>query len=269
MAVKLVAIDTDGTLLNSKNEILDSTKEVVKKALNQGIKIVLCSGRPIDGLAHYMKELGISGEDQYAVTLNGAITRNANGEAITQDLVSNEMYRKMTAFGKKHHIPFNIVDADSRIITADRDVDFMELVQAWENKAGMLIREPDEFPDDFMISKGCFVGDSNLLDQVESLVRKEFAKDLYVVRADRNFLELLNPKVNKGNGLKELGEKIGIAPEEMAAFGDSGNDIAMFETVKTSICMGNGTKEAKKAAKYVTASNNDDGIAQGFEKYIL
>lgn len=269
MTVKLVAIDTDGTLLNSQGEILDSTKEVVKKALDKGIKIVLCSGRPIAGLAHYMKELGISGEDQYAVTLNGVITRNADGKAITQDLVSNEMYRKMTTFGKKHHVPFNIVDADSRIITADHDVDFIELVQAWENKAGMLIREPDDFPDDFMISKGCFVGDPHMLDQIEPLVRKEFEQDLYVVRADKNFLELLNPKVNKGNGLKELGEKIGITPEEMAAFGDAGNDITMFEIVKTSICMGNGTEEAKKAAEYITASNDEDGIAQAFEKYIF
>lgn len=99
--IKLIALDTDGTLLNSENKILPSTKTAIKKALDQGIKVVLCSGRPIAGLAHFMKELGIKGSNQYAVTLNGAITRNADGKIMTQDLVSNKLYRELTKFAKE------------------------------------------------------------------------------------------------------------------------------------------------------------------------
>lgn len=267
--IKLVALDTDGTLLDSHEKILPSTKEVVKKALAQGIKVVLCSGRPIAGLKPYMEQLGIKGKEQYAVTLNGAITRNAEGQVMSADLVSNEMYRKMTAFGKKHHIPFNIVDPDSQIITADHDIDYIELLQAWENKAGMFVREPDEMPADFEIAKGAFVGDPGKLDKIEPLVRKIFGEKLSVVRAGAPFLELLHPGVDKGNGLKELGEKIGITPDEMASFGDAGNDIAMFKMTGLSFCMANGDDEAKQAATHITASNDDDGIAQAFEKYLL
>ena len=72
----------------------------------------------------------------------------------------------------------------------------------------------------FEISKGCFVGSKEILDQVEPTLREKFSKDLYIVRADDHFLECLHPNVNKGNGLKELGEKIGITPDEMIAFGD-------------------------------------------------
>ena len=98
--IKLVALDTDGTLLNSQNKILDSTKQVVKKALEQGVKIVLCSGRPFAGLEPYMKELGITSTEQYVVTLNGAITRNAQGKVLTQDLISNKSYKKLTEFAR-------------------------------------------------------------------------------------------------------------------------------------------------------------------------
>ncbi len=269
MSIKLVALDTDGTLLSSQNKILPSTKEAVKKALEQGIKVVLCSGRPLAGLEPYMKELGIKGEDQYAVALNGAITRNANGEMLTHDLVSNEQYRVLTKFAREQEVPFNIVSTDSQIITADHDVDYFELLQAWENTAGMLIRQPDEFPDDYEVAKGCFVGDTELLNKVEPILRKEFGEQLYVVRADDHFLEVLNPKVSKGNGLLELGEKIGIKPKEMAAFGDERNDISMFDVVGTAIAMGNGSDEAKKHANFVTASNDDDGIQLAFDKYIL
>ena len=71
----------------------------------------------------------------------------------------------------------------------------------------MYIREPDDFASDFEVAKGCFVGKSELLDQWEEKIHQEFGNDLYIVRADDHFLELLNPKVNKGNGLKELTEK--------------------------------------------------------------
>lgn len=268
--IKLVAIDTDGTLLNSKNKILPSTKRVVKQALQQGIKIVLCSGRPLAGLKPYIDELGITGKNQYAVTLNGAIVRDANNKVLTQDLVDNQTYRELTEFAKENAVPFNIVDPNSRIITADHDIDYIELLQAWENTAGMFIRQPDEMPVDFKISKGCFVSQNpKILDKIESKVRERFEKQLYVVRADDHFLEVLNPKVSKGNGLIELGTKIGIEPKEMMALGDSGNDISMFKVVGTAVCMGNGSQEAKDTADYVTANNDKDGIAQAFEKFVL
>ncbi|NRO48565.1 Sugar phosphatase YidA [Lactobacillus helveticus] len=93
MAIKFIALDTDGTLLDSNGKILPSTKIAVKKALEQGIKVALCSGRPIAGLKHFMDELCIVGPNQYAVTLavtlNGAITRTADGQVMTEDLVSN------------------------------------------------------------------------------------------------------------------------------------------------------------------------------------
>ena len=127
MTIKFIALDTDGTLLNSTGKILPSTKKAVKTALDQGIKVALCSGRPIAGLKHFMDELGIIGPDQYAITLNGAITRTADGKIMTKDLVSNRLYRKMYAFANEHHLPFNVVSPDSKIITGDHDVDLMVL----------------------------------------------------------------------------------------------------------------------------------------------
>lgn len=270
MAIKLIALDTDGTLLNSKGEILPSTKEAVKKALNHGIKIVLCSGRPINGLKHYMEELGIRGSAQYVVTLNGAIIRNADDDIISQNLVANSFYRKMIAFGIEHNVPFNIVDADSRIITADHNVDPMVYQQAYENQDPLYIRTPDQLNENkIRIAKGCFVGDPNLLDEVEPLVRKEFGKELYVVRAEAHFLELLHFDVNKGAALKQLCEKLNLSADEVMAVGDERNDITMFDFAGTSVCMGNGGDEAKAKADFITTSNDEDGISQAFDKFVF
>lgn len=268
MAIKFIALDTDGTLLDSNGQILPSTKKAIKNALNHGIKVALCSGRPIAGLEHFMKEVGIVGPDQYAITLNGAITRTADGKVMTEDLVSNQLYRKMYDYGKKNHIPFNVVSPDSKIITGDHDVDLMVYTQAYENSATLYIREPDELPTDFAVAKGCFVGRADLMDHWESKIRQEFGQDLYVVRADPHFVELLHPNVSKGNGLKELTEKLRIKPAEVMAIGDERNDISMFNFAGTAVCMGNGSEEAKKHADYVTTSNDEDGISNAFKKFL-
>lgn len=269
MSIKFVALDTDGTLLNSNSQILTSTVEVVKKALSAGIKVALCSGRPIAGLKPYMDQLGIVGSDQYALTGNGAITMTAAGEIMTEDLVASSFYRPLTAFALAHQLPFNIVDDQSRIITANHNVHPMVYQQAYENQATLFIRTPDEMPADLKIAKGCFVGSEELLDKWTAPIQNEFGQNLNVLRTDRFFLEVLNPKVNKGNGLKELTEKLEISPAEVMAIGDERNDISMFDFAGTAVCMENGSQQAKEHADYNTSSNDHDGIAQAFEKFVF
>lgn len=247
MAIKLIAIDTDGTLLNSHNEILVSTKKAIKKALKQGLKIVLCSDRPISGLKGYLEELGIHGSAQYVITLGGAIVRNADDDIFSENLIPNSFYRKLTAFGMEHNLPFNIVDAHSRIITADHNVDPMIYQQAYENQDPLYIRLPDQIPEEeIRIAKACYVGSKKQLDEIEAKVRKNFGKDLYIVRANDRCLELLNPKVNKGRALKQLCDRLGISQMETMAIGDADNDLEMFKFAGTAVCMANGSEKAKK-----------------------
>lgn len=270
MSIKLIAIDIDGTLLNSKGEILDSTKKVITATLNKGVRVVLCSGRPVDGLKEYLNELGIKGSGEYVITLNGAIIRNADSDIIEENLIPGSFYREMTAFGLANKIPFNIVDSESRIITADHNIDPMIYQQAYENHAPLYIRNPDEIPkDNIRISKGCYVGDPLLLDQWEEKVKKQFGKALNVIRTDPSFLELLNKQVDKGSALKQLAEDLDLKKEQVMAIGDERNDLTMFDYASIAVCMGNGHEEAKKAANYVTSSNDEDGIKQAIEKFVL
>ncbi|MDF7639341.1 Cof-type HAD-IIB family hydrolase [Lactobacillus sp. ESL0791] len=269
MTIKLVAIDMDGTLLNSQGKIQLSTVVAVKKALTRDVKIVLCSGRPFAGLTAHLKELGISGPDEYVVTLNGAITQNTAGKVITEDLIPTSCYRQMTAFSVAHCLPVNIVDTSSRIITPNHNIDLMVYIQAYENLAPLYVRTPDELAPDHEIAKGCFVGSKELLDKYETQVKQKFDEKLTVARTDKHFIELINPAVNKGNGLRELCQALGIPANSVMAIGDERNDISMFDFAGIAICMGNGHAEAKKHADYVTTSNDADGISNAFAKFIF
>lgn len=269
MTIKLIAVDIDDTLLSSQGKVLPSTLTAIQAALEQEIKVVLCSGRPLAGIRPYLNELGIVGPTQYVIANGGGMIESTTGEVIAKHLVNNADYRHLTAFAQEHQVPFNIVDQNSEIITADRDIYWLIAVQAWENKAGILVREPDEFPNDFQIAKGVFVDTEANLDAIEAEVRAEFSDHLYVVRAGREFLELMNPNAGKGRALQDLSAALQIQPEEVMAVGDEGNDIAMFNFAGTAVAMGNGTDEAKSHADFVTSSNDEDGLAAAIEKFAL
>ncbi|WP_201330311.1 HAD-IIB family hydrolase, partial [Lactobacillus nasalidis] len=202
--------------------------------------------------------------------LNGAISRRASGEIMTSDLIANSFYRQLAAYALARRLPFNIVDFDSRIVTPDHDIDPMVYQQAFENQAVLFVRGVAEFPEAGQdIAKACFVGSQDLLDSVEAEVKQDWSQDFNVLRTDPRFLELLNPKVNKGQGLEELCERLGIAPEEVMAVGDERNDLDMFAFAGTSVAMGNGNDLVKQAADYVTGTNDGDGIAEAIEKFVL
>lgn len=267
--IKLIALDIDDTLLTSQRHILPTTKQAVQDALAQGIKVLLCTGRPLAGAKPFLDELGIAGDEQYVITYNGAVTETVSGQVMAKHLLDNAAYREITAYGQAHHLPTNVLDAHSNIYTANRDVDWWIVEQAAENEAGLFIRQPDELPADFAIAKGAFVGPESLLDAHEAAVKAAFQDRFYVVRAGRNFIELMDPTVNKGQALSDLAAQLNLTAENVMAVGDEGNDLPMFDFAGVAVSMGNGTAEAKAHADYVTAANDDDGLAQAIRKFAL
>jgi len=267
--IKLIAIDIDDTLLDSKHELRSSTVAAVREALTQDIKIVLCSGRPLAGVSPYLETLGIKGDAQYAITFNGAVIESISGHIIAKRLIEHQDYVDLTTYGQAHHIPFNIVAADSTIITADRDVNRYIVIQAAENFAGLEIRQPDELSADFAIAKGCFVGESPQLDTIQAAVMAEFAPHLSVIRTAPNFLEVVHPNVNKGAALQQLAEYLTLDASEIMAVGDERNDLPMFDFAGTAVAMGNGNELAKARADFVTDTHDNDGLAKAIRQYAL
>ncbi|KRO15612.1 Cof-type HAD-IIB family hydrolase [Lacticaseibacillus saniviri] len=267
--IKLIAIDIDDTLLSSKHDLLPTTIDAIQAALAQRIKIVLCTGRPLAGVTPFLKTLGIQGDDQFAITYNGAVIESVAGHIIAKRLIDNAAYRAMTSFGRTHQIPFNIVAPDSAIYTADHDVNAFIVMQAAENSAGLFIRQPDELASDFAIAKGSFVGDATMLDQVAPMVTAAFSPQLAVIRTAPNFLEVVHPEVNKGAALQQLAEHLQLTPQEIMAVGDERNDIPMFDFAGTAIAMGNGNAIAKQHADAVTDTNDNDGLAKAIRQYAL
>ncbi|UQS83857.1 Cof-type HAD-IIB family hydrolase [Bombilactobacillus thymidiniphilus] len=269
MTIKLVAIDVDDTLLNSQGEILNSTKQVIKQALQQGIKVVICSGRPWAGIKIFLQELAIQGLEQYVITFNGGTIATASGKILAQNGITKATYQQIDDYSKQNHLAYNVLDNQSIIYTSNHDVNRITVLQAFENQAGIKIRTPQELSDNVDLIKGAFVGDKMQLDKQEAQVKAQFGQDNYIVRAADNFLEIMHPDVSKGAALRMLAAKLQLSDQEVLAIGDEKNDLAMFDFAGVAVAMGNGSDFVKRQADYVTLTNDEAGIAQAFKKYVL
>lgn len=268
--IKMIAIDIDGTLLNSAGHVTAGTIAAIKAAVAQGVKVVLCSGRPLVGVTPFLEELGLSGEEeQYVITFNGAVITRANGQILREHRLDRATYEAVTAFAQTNKLPHFVLDPAGEVITADRDVDATAVVQAWENKAGVLVRDPEEMPADFELAKGVFCGDAARLDAATPAVTAAFGDDHYVVRADANFLEVMNAKASKGQALAELLELLDLAPENLMAIGDGMNDLPMLQLAGTGVAMGNAGDAVKAVAQHVTVTNDEDGVAAAIRHFCL
>lgn len=267
--IKLITLDIDDTLLSSHHKITDATKKALQTALSQGIKVVLCSGRPLAGVSPFLRDLGIHGDDQYVITYNGGLVETVSGKVLSRQILDNKSYREIVNYVDKNQMQYYVLDDQSNVYTSNHDVNRFAVIQAWENSAGILVRTPDELPKDFEITKAAIVGEKETLDQYEQPVKNEFNDKYYVVRAGDNFLELMHQGVNKGVGLKKLTELLKIRSNEIMVFGDEQNDIPMFDFAGMAVCMGNGSELAKSHADYITDTNDNDGIAQTLNKFVF
>ena len=111
--------------------------------------------------------------------------------------------------------------------------------------------------------------DFELLARCERDVRAALADRASVVRSQPYYLDITHPLANKGAALSEIAKLLGVPLAEIAAIGDGGNDVAMFERSGLSIAMGNASPEVQQAADFVTESNSEDGFANAIERFIL
>lgn len=269
MAIKMIAIDIDETLLNSAQELTDPTVAAIEKASALGIKIVLCSGRPLAGLTPYLNRLGISGDDQYVVTYNGAIVQSVSGNVIAKHLLKPEDYSIVQEFCDENEVHFNALDNQSNIYTSNLKVGWYTVRQAAENEAGLTVLEDSDLPIRFPLTKMMLADQPEVLDRIADKFIKKFDQDYYIVRSRPFFLEASNIDANKGSGLRDLMSYLKMDASEVMGIGDEANDLPMFEAAGTAVAMGNARDVIQKQANWVTADNNHDGVAKAIQEFVI
>lgn len=270
--IKLIAIDMDGTLLNEKKHIDKAQKEAIHEAVEAGIKIVLCTGRPLYGILPFYEELGLSELDSegYVILNNGcSIHKTKDWKLIDQVNFTSDDIEYLYKFSESYDINFTLVNDTYYFNIGRKPTD--ELIK----DAGFVFSDITDISLEeaksgkHKIMKIMFLGNPEIMadfqKENENILKNKYSS----VLSQPYVYEILPKGNNKGTGLKKLAKKLGIKQEEIMAIGDGNNDIEMFEYANYSVAMENGTELAKKAAKYQTDSNENDGVAKAIRKYAL
>lgn len=268
MNYKLIVLDLDGTLTNSKKEITLRSKETLLRAQQKGIRLVLASGRPTYGIVPLANELRMNEFGGFILSYNGGEIINWETEELIYDnVLPNDAVPILYECARSHKL--SILTYDGAEIVTENSQDPYVQKEAFLNK--MAVRETNDFLTDITlpVAKCLIVGDPQELIQVESELCIRLQGRINVFRSEPYFLELVPQGIDKAQSLAVLLKELDVTREEMIAIGDGYNDLSMIKFAGMGIAMGNAQEPVKKAARYITLTNEEDGVALAVEKFVL
>lgn len=263
MKYKLIALDMDGTLLNSKKEITPLTAQAIARASKAGVVVTVSTGRPIQGVEMYSKDIDMNVP---VITYNGAMVVNGKTKEI---LYKQELERgdagKILDFALKLGITACIWSGNQLYGTK---LDWR--IHEYKKLSGVepqLMESKEKLLDQGITKILWYDGRDKVQNYIKMMDSETFSSVSYCT-SNPEFLEFFNRKVSKAIAMGRIGEMLGIQREEMIAVGDAANDLPMLEYAGLGVAMGNAAQDIKERVQYVTASNDDDGIAEVIRKFI-
>lgn len=264
---RLICCDMDGTLLDSNKNILPRTNEVIKKAVASGMQFVIATGRPPTGVLSYQDKLKVNLKDCLAVCYNGAVTyRLKDLKMLTvhtqEGSLISELYNLAAPLGLTMH---GFSATRGLVVSVHNEYTNKEIIHAhvpWQ------VIDFANLSSDEGFYKCILSGDVQTLDKVREMIPSHIKQKMSVMRSAPNFLEFIAGASSKGSAVAELCQVLDVPLNKVIAFGDAENDESMLKEVGLGVAMGNSAPEALAASKLVTASCDEDGIAQVLEQII-
>jgi len=268
-AIALVAIDMDGTLLDPAHRLSPRVKQAIARAREQGVRIVLTSGRPVSGLAPFLDELGINGTEDYCIACNGGlVTRVATGEAIVEYPLGFDDFLFVEQVAREMGVHFQALDGE-RLYTPNQDISIYTVADSHLSRVPLSYRSVAEMDPAMSFIKLMMVDEPEVLDAVIPRLPAALTERFAVLKSAAFFLEVFDRRAGKGPSLQKLAEHLGIDRSRVMAIGDQENDLTMLQFAGTSVAMGNAVDVVKATALHQTATNAEDGVALAIERFVL
>lgn len=266
MKYKMLVLDMDDTLLTDDHKISSINKEALLKAQQLGVYVVLASGRPTPAMIAYAEELQLAQFNSYILAYNGAVIMSmCDNRILFEQSLTKEEIHKLHDFSIAHKVDI-ITYIDGHIISESTSpyIDFEVRI------TGMPFKKVETFKSAVNASaiKCILLEEPAYLKKVETLLKSEMP-DKSVATSKPFFLEVTHYGIDKAESLKRLIQQLDIKQEEIIAVGNAGNDLSMVEFAGLGIWVDNVTPELRHKADFVVASNNNHGVAEVVERFIL
>lgn len=240
---KLMALDLDGTLLTDEKQITEETKKWLQYAVDHGVKVIFSTGRGLQNTKGFWDELGL---DSPMVLLNGAEIWEGPGRLKKRFFLPQDTVRRIHAIAAERGEWYWGYSVES--LTGDKD---------WT---------PEMFERDWMKFG---IGSNDL--QKLSEIKEELLSwgTLEVTRSASINMEISVKGITKESGVREVCKMLGLSMSDVIAIGDSDNDAKLLKAAGLGVAMANGEENVKSLADVITATNNEEGVAQAIQKYVF
>ncbi|MBS6599882.1 MAG: Cof-type HAD-IIB family hydrolase [Clostridium sp.] len=277
--IKVIASDMDGTLLNNNHEIDEETAKAIKKAEEKGIIFVISTGREYENVKYLLDKQNIKCQ---CILSNGAEYRDEMGNILDVININEKSSRKILKILKENNISARMFTNKGIYTTATKEEALLEVTfrtLAFDphltKEEAKKIAEKEKFftclkyIDDFekFFEEGieirkfvAFHEDIKLIEKLKKIIGE--IEGLAVSSSFNDNIEITDINAQKGIILEKVITKMGIDKKDVMILGDSFNDYSMFEIFEESVAMKNAISEIKKIAKYITDTNDNQGVAK-------
>lgn len=268
MKKKILALDIDGTLTNSKKEISRKTLDKIMEIQELGHIVAIASGRPLPGIRRIADILQLDKYGGYVLAFNGGrIVNYQTGDVVYQANVDNQIAGRIYDYALKMDAGMVTYEGDV-VITGTRIDDYMEM-EARLNF--MEIRQIPNFKEyiDFPINKCLMTAEDEKAAAMEEELKGLYGDKVNIFRSEPFFVEIMPPDVHKATSLEKLLGILGMDAEDLIACGDGYNDLTMIQYAGVGVAMANAQQIVKDNADYITLSNDEDGLVPVIDKFII
>lgn len=282
---QLLLLDADGTTLDPLGRVSQATRQAVRQARSAGVRVVLCTGRLHGSAAAIAREAGV---DDPVLSCNGALAVSLGQpprvwwrdplprediptlqRVLDEFGCAFELYAGTRMYASRRSFRPWMIRSGSRL-EAWRA--WRLLRQIWRNLRLVQVRPlrawsgvPEELPEKIMVSHP----QAGRLGELEKALAEVLPGRLEIARSGEHYMEITRAGVNKGYGAARLAEALGIPREAVMAIGDQGNDLPMLRWAGLGVAMGNAPRQIREAADAVTGSNQEEGVSQAIQRFIL
>lgn len=262
--IKLVAIDLDGTLLNSDKKVSRKNFEIIKKLRAKGIFVVIATGRPLGGFSWILDDLELNSDDDYSITNTGSlIIKNKDKSDVSKKILSMGDYLNLKKI-INDKLQIGIYNKYNLYSNSEK-VNKYFLFESEILK--MPIEKIDEKDMSQRVDSITITGNKDAVDEFEKNYNEILLKTYQTVRNVPEVFEVLHKEADKGQALKRLCEILNVDLKSTLAIGDSNNDKTMLNMAGVSATCGNGRESVKEMVDIVSNySNDEDGVCDILEK---
>ena len=265
--IKLIAIDLDGTLLNSQHKLTERNEKAIQAARAQSIQVILATGKTRGSAVSIIDRLNL---DTPGIYVQGLVTHNVDGSIRHQATLKPEVARRVITFAEDRGFSL-IAYSGTEIYVRQRNKD-TDLLLDYSEVNPQVVGPLQNLLGKTPINKIAAVhrADSRRITALRWQLEMQLDNAGRLVQAGvPTMLEVLPPGGSKGTALKALLKELSIPASQVMAIGDGENDLEMIRQAGIGVAVGNASQSVKDAANHLVASNDDDGVAEAIEKFAL